>query len=290
MLTYLQILVYGLINGALYGLVGLGLSLVFGVMSYLNVAHGALIMIAAYGSLWAFRALHLDPFLSILLLGPAFFGLGVVLYKTIYYRLARFPEAAKVRNSLLVSFGMLLILTNAVILFFTADERAVATSYSGSVVDLFGLRIPYVGLGTLALVAVVTIALDLFLNRTYFGKAIRAASHDHEAAAMQGIDVAKTYLISFGIGAALAVAPGAVVSLATFNPSVSFELTNKALVVVVLGGVGSVNGVMLGGLALGLAEAVGVLFGGTTYREVIGLVLFILVLMIRPQGLFGRAS
>jgi branched-chain amino acid transport system permease protein len=290
MQTYLQILFYGLINGGLYGLVGLGLSLVFGVMSFLNVAHGAFIMIAAYGSLWAFRSLNLDPFLSILILGPVFFGLGLGLYKIVYDRLSRFPEPAKVRNSLLVSFGMLLILTNAVILLFTADERAIATSYSGSVVELLGLRLPYVGLGTLALVVVVTLALDLFLNKTYFGKAIRAASHDHEAAAMQGIDVGKTYLISFGIGAALSVAPGAVVALATFNPSVSFELTNKALVVIVLGGVGSVNGVMLGGLALGLAEAVGVLFGGTTYREVIGLVLFVLVLMLRPQGLFGRTA
>ncbi|MBI5446697.1 MAG: branched-chain amino acid ABC transporter permease [Deltaproteobacteria bacterium] len=290
MLTYLQILVYGLVNGALYGLVGLGLSLVFGVMSFLNVAHGAIIMIAAYASLWAFRGLHLDPFLSVLLLGPAFFGLGLGLYKAIYHRLSRYPEPAKVRNSLLVSFGMLLILTNLVILLFTADERAVATTYSGSVVEILGIRLPYVGLGTLALVVVVTVALDLFLNRTYFGKAIRAASLDHEAAAMQGIDVAKTYLLSFGIGTALAVAPGAVVALASFNPSISFELTNKALVVIVLGGVGSVNGVMLGGLALGLAEAVGVLFGGTTYREVIGLVLFVLVLMVRPQGLFGRST
>lgn len=290
MLTYLQILTYGFINGALYGLVGLGLSLVFGVMSYLNVAHGALIMGAAYTCFWLFHLLKIDPFLSVLLIAPAFFILGLILYKILFNPLKTFPEGQKTRNSLLISFGLLLILSNLATILWTADERGVTPHYAGMVLQVFGLRIPYIGIGAVCFAVVVTIILDIFLARTYFGKAIRAASQDHEAAAMMGINVGRTYLISFGIGVALATMPGIVVALSSFNPSVSFELTNKALVVIVLAGVGSVYGVLLGGLALGVAEAIGVLFLGATYREVIGLVLFVLFLLLRPQGLLGKRS
>ena len=196
----------------------------------------------------------------------------------------------KTKNSLLISFGLLLILSNLATLLWTADERAVTPSYAGLVVQFFDLRIPYLGIGAICFAVVVTILLDIFLTKTYFGKAIRAASQDHEAAAMMGINVGKTYLISFGIGVALAAMPGIVISVSSFNPAVSFELTNKALVVIILAGVGSVYGVLLGGLALGVTEAIGVLFLGATYREVIGLVLFVLFLLLRPQGLLGKKS
>ncbi|MCX8021478.1 MAG: branched-chain amino acid ABC transporter permease [Syntrophorhabdaceae bacterium] len=288
--AYIQILIYGLINGALYGLVGLGLALVFGVMSYLNVAHGALIMIASYACFWLFHLLKVDPFLSSLLIVPCFFLLGVIIYKILFDSLKRFPEGQKTKNSLLISFGLLLILSNLVTILWTADERAVTPHYAGFVIQFFGLRIPYIGIGAVLFAVVVSILLDLFLSKTYFGKGIRAASQDHEAAAMMGINVGTTYLISFGIGVALAGIPGIIVSLSSFNPSLSFELTNKALVVIILAGVGSVYGVLLGGFALGLAEAIGVLFIGATYREVIGLVLFVLFLLLRPQGLMGKRS
>ncbi|MBI5603194.1 MAG: branched-chain amino acid ABC transporter permease [Deltaproteobacteria bacterium] len=290
MVITLQILLYGLINGALYGSVGLGLSLVFGVMSYLNVAHGALIMGAAYTCFWLVHLLKIDPFLSVVIIAPAFFILGLVLYKILFNPLKGFSEGQKTKNSLLISFGLLLILSNLATLLWTADERAVTPDYAGLVLQVFGLRIPYIGIGAVSFAVLVTILLDLFLARTYFGKGIRAASQDHEAAAMMGINVELTYLVSFGIGVALAAVPGVMVSLSSFNPAVSFELTNKALVVIILAGVGSVYGVLLGGLSLGIAEAIGVLFLGAAYREVIGLVLFVFFLLLRPQGLMGRKS
>jgi branched-chain amino acid transport system permease protein len=225
-----------------------------------------------------------------LLIAPVFFLLGLFLYKILFNPLKQFPEAQKTRNSLLISFGLLLILSNLATILWTADERAVTPSYAGLVIQVFGLRIPYIGIGAVCFAIFVTIILDIFLAKTYFGKAIRAASQDHEAAAMMGINVGITYLISFGIGVALATMPGIVVSLSSFNPAVSFELTNKALVVIILAGVGSVYGVLLGGLALGVTEALGVLFLGATYREVIGLVLFVLFLLFRPQGLLGKKS
>ncbi len=290
MLRFIQIFSYGFLNGALYGLVALGLSLVFGVMNYLVVAHGALIMMAAYVTFWAFFYLRIDPFIFIVFVTPLFFVIGWVLFKVLFQSLMKFPEGEKIKNSLLISFGLLLIFPNLAILFWTADERAVATSYTGKVVDVFGLRLPYIGLGGVALAIIVIITLHFFLTRTYFGKAIRAVSQDHEAATLMGINVNRVFLVAFSIGFALAGIPGVMTSLHAFNPAISFELTNKALIVLILAGFGSIKGVLLGGLLLGAIEAVGVYFVGTPYREVFGLILFVLILMFRPQGLAGKKA
>ena len=136
----LQILSYGVFSGALYGLVALGLSLVFGVMNYLNVAHGALIMLASYTVLWVCYYLHFDPFLSLILVVPTFFVIGWVLFLGLFQRLLALPETEKIKNSLLISFGILLICSNGATMLWTADERAVATSYTGKVLDLLGVR------------------------------------------------------------------------------------------------------------------------------------------------------
>jgi branched-chain amino acid transport system permease protein len=289
-LRFIQIFSYGLLNGALYSLVALGLSLVFGVMNYLVVAHGALIMMAAYVTFWAFFYLHIDPFLFIVFVTPLFFVIGWALFKVLFQSLMKYSEGEKIKNSLLISFGLLLIFSNLAILFWTADERAVATSYTGKVFDVFGLRLPYIGLGGVALAIVVIITLHFFLTRTYFGKAIRAVSQDHEAATLMGINVNRVFLVAFSIGFALAGIPGVLTSLHAFNPAISFELTNKALIVLILAGFGSIKGVLLGGLLLGAIEAVGVYFVGTPYREVFGLILFVLILMFRPQGLAGKKA
>jgi branched-chain amino acid transport system permease protein len=290
MLRFAQIFSYGLLNGALYGLVALGLSLVFGVMNYLLVAHGALIMMAAYLAFWIFRYIHLDPFLCILVVMPALFIIGWILFKLLYQSLMELPEGEKIKNSLLISFGLLLIVSNLAILLWTADERAVTTRYTGKVFSLFDVRLPYIGLGGVALALIVIIALHLFLTRTYFGKAIRAVSLDNEAATLMGINVSRVCLVAFSLGFALAGIPGILTSLHAFNPAISFELTNKALIVLILGGVGSIKGVLIGGFFLGAVEAIGVYFVGTPYREVFGLILFLFILMFRPQGLAGKKS
>jgi branched-chain amino acid transport system permease protein len=290
MLHFAQIFSYGILNGALYGLVALGLSLVFGVMNYLNVAHGGLIMLASYVTLLIFSSLHIDPFLSILLVTPAFFVIGMVLFKALFQSLMKFTETEKIKNSLLISFGLLLIFPNLAILLWTADERAVTTAYTGKVIQLLGVRLPYIGLGGVALAIIVIITLHLFLTRTYFGKAIRAVSLDHEAATLMGINVNRVCLVAFSMGFALAGIPGVVTSLHAFNPAISFELTNKALIVLILAGFGSIKGVLLGGILLGAIEAASVYLVGTPYREVFGLILFVLILMFRPQGLAGKKA
>ena len=290
MLHFAQILSYGLLSGAIYGLVALGLSVVFGVMNYLNVAHGALIMMAAYLTFWAFFYTHLDPFLFIILVMPIFFVIGWAVFKILFQTLMKYPEGEKIKNSLLISFGLLLIFSNLAILLWTADERAVTTAYTGKVLDVSGVRLPYIGLGGVVLAIIVIIALHFFLTRTYFGKAIRAVTQDHEAATLMGINVKRVYLVAFSIGFALAAIPGVLTSLHAFNPAISFDLTNKALIVMILAGFGSIKGVLLGGFLLGGIEAVGVYLVGTPYREVFGLILFVLILMFRPQGLAGKKT
>jgi branched-chain amino acid transport system permease protein len=288
MLHVAQILSYGILNGALYGLVALGLSLVFGVMNYLMIAHGGLIMLAAYATFWAFSYTRIDPFLVIFLVTPLFFAIGWVLFKGLYQSLMKFSEGEKIKNSLLISFGLLLIFSNMATLLWTADERAVTTFYSGKVVQVWGVRLPYIGLGGVFLAILVILTLHLFLTRTYFGKAIRAVSQDHEAATLMGINVNRVCLVAFSIGFALAGIPGVLTSLHAFNPTIAFELTNKALIVLILAGFGSIKGVLLGGILLGAIEAGGVYLVGTPYREVFGLILFVLILMFRPQGLAGK--
>ena len=169
-----------------------------------------------------------------------------------------------------------------------ADERAITAAYSGDVIDIFGIRLPYIGLAAIALAVVVIFTLHVFLTRTYPGKAIRAVSQDFEAAGLMGINTDKIYILAFAIGIALAGVPGILVALQGFNPEVSFELTNKALIVVILAGVGKINGLLVAGLLLGIAEAGSVYILGAAFREVFGLILFVLFLLFRSQGLSGK--
>lgn len=285
----IQNLIFGVFTGALYGLAAAGLSLVFGVLRVLNVAHGELVMIGGYASFWLFALYGLDPFLSLLLTMPLMFAVGLGLHQGLFTYVEALDEEPRIKNSLLIGFGLALALHNLAIRLWTADERAITTAYSGAVVTIAGLVFPLVRLGALATAFVAIAALHVFLRRTYLGKAIRATAEDWEAALLMGIDNRRTYLVAFALGSALAGVAGTLVSVGhSINPSIGPEWTLKALIVVVLAGLGSMPGTFLGGLLLGLAESGSTLVIGGAYREVVGLVIFLLVLMVRPQGLFGR--
>ncbi|MCJ7617068.1 MAG: branched-chain amino acid ABC transporter permease [Desulfobacterales bacterium] len=284
-----QSLIYGIFVGSLYGLIAVGLSLVFGVMNYLNVAHGTLLMIGSYVSYWLFSIYGIDPFITIPIVMASLFLLGSLLYIGFFSSLAKFHSEVRIKNSLLVSFGLMLVLDNVAILLWTADERTITTSYSGMVFDFLDFRFPYIRLLGLCLASMTILALHLLLTKTYFGKAIRAASQDWEAAALMGIKVSRTYLVSFAISSALAGMSGALFCLSyAVTPVIGEAWSIKALIVVILAGLGRIGGVFFAGLLLGLVEAVSVFFVGASYQEVVGLVIFVLVLMFRPQGLFTR--
>lgn len=284
-----QTLAFGLLVGALYGLVALGLSLVFGVTKFLNVAHGELLMFGGYASFMVFSSLHLDPFLTIPITILFLFLIGAILYYLVFSRTVKLPEESKIKNTLLVAFGLSVILQNIALRLWTADERGITASYAGAALTVLGVRFPAVRLASLGVAIIFLLALSLFLQKTYTGKAIRATVQNWEAASLMGIDIHKVYLLSFAIGAALAGAAGTLVTVNySIQPAMGLDWTMKALIVMVLGGLGNIPGTFVGGLILGVTESATSFFISSNYREVAGLVLFLLVLIFRPQGLFGK--
>jgi len=284
-----QQILLGLLIGGLYGLAAAGLSLVFGVMKVLDVAHGELIMLGGYAAFFAVAVLGLDPFGSLALVIPASLLFGAVLYLGLFAFVVRADEETRVKNSLLIGFGLALAFHALAVRLWTADERSIVTPYGGSVFMVGDLAIPLVRLLSLILAFLLIGGLHLLLARWRWGKAIRATAEDWQAALLTGIDVRRAYLLAFALGTALAGAAGTLVSIAySVSPAIGLEWTLKALIVVVLAGLGSMLGTFVGGLVLGVAEAASAAAFGGAYREIVGLVIFVLVLVARPKGLFGR--
>ncbi len=287
--SFLQTMVFGVFVGGIYGIAAMGLALVFGVLKMLNIAHGELLMLGGYVSFWAYVTWGIDPFVSILLTIPALFLVGLLLDRLVYRHIVRLEGEDKIKNSLLVSFGLTLVIQNMAQWGFTADERAIPTAYTGAGLNLAGVTLPYTRLGSFGIALVVTLLLHFFLRRTYWGKAILATAEDWEAAELVGINIHRVYMMTFALGASLAAIAGtSVIITYGISPSIGIIWTLKALVVVVLAGTGSILGTFPAGILLGVVEAVSGAFIGPTYREVIGLVIFVLVLILRPQGLFTR--
>jgi len=281
--------IFGLLIGGLYGLAAVGLSLVFGVLKILNVAHGELLMLGGYAAFWLFTLWHVDPFVSLVPSAAAMFLIGALLYRLLFARLLYAPDDLKLKNSILIGFGLSLVLQTAALLAWTADERAVETAASGAVLPVGGVVVPVLRLASLGVAFAVLAGLHVFLQKTRWGTAVRATADDVEAAEIVGIPVPRVFLGAFGLGSALAGVAGALVSVtASVNPTVGLSWTLKALIVVVLGGMGNIFGTFVAGLFLGVAEAVSGFVLGNAYREVMGLVLFLLVISVRPQGLFSR--
>ena len=279
-----QTLVYGVLVGALYGLAAVGLSLVFGVTDFLNVAHGELLMLGGYASFWLFSLLGLDPFASIPLSILFLLLIGLILYKLLFVRMVKLPTEDKIRNTLLIGFGLGLILQNVAQRLWTADIRSITPDYVGAVFEAAGVRFPIVRVAGMVISFVALIGLQLFLRRTYTGKAIRATVEDWETATLMGINVYRVYLLSFVMGAALAGVAGTLVGVGySLEPAMGMHWTLTSMIVMVLGGFGSITGTFVGGIVLGTTESVASIIIGSNYRQVVGLVLFLLVLIVRQS-------
>lgn len=283
-----QNIVSGIMIGALYGLAALGLSLVFGVLKILNVAHGELIMIGGYATFWLFSLYGMDPILSLVIVIPILFLTGILLHFGLFSHIVKFDEENRIKNSLLIGFGLTLVLQSMAIQLWTADERSVTPDYATAAFDLFGIRLPVVRLIGLVVAFLTVAVLEIFLNRSYWGKAIRATAEDWQTAALTGINIKSTYLFTFSLGASLASIAGTLVTVSfSVSPFIGLQWTLKALIVVVLAGLGSIGGVIAAGILLGVTEALSAYAFGGEYRELVGLILFLIVLSFRPQGLFG---
>jgi branched-chain amino acid transport system permease protein len=284
-----QVIAYGIMIGVFYGLVAVGLALLFGVMRYMNIAHGSFIVIGGYISFWLFTLWRVDPFVSITVVMIVMFLLGLIMYRVLFSQLGKFPEGPRLGTSMLITFGLILVMDNVVAFLWTSEPKTITTSYSGQVFEILGVRLPVMRLAVLGVTFIVIIALHLFLNRTYFGKSIRATAEDWEAASLLGINIGRTYLVASGVSIALAGTAGTTIALMySITPYSGLEWLLTAFVVLVLAGLGNIKEVFIAGLLLGLVEQLSVFFIGGHFRAVVGLVIFVLILILRPQGLFRQ--
>jgi branched-chain amino acid transport system permease protein len=277
-----QVVVSGILAGALYSMVALGLALIFGVMRVINIAHGTILMLGAYTTFWWFHLLGVNPYLSLLASMPLMFLLGMVLQRTLVTRVVDAPEL----SSLLLTFGVSIALVNLSRLAFTADLRSVEFLTGAFLVGPIALS--QSRLISFAFAVAITLFAFWFLQKTKLGKAIRATSQSSEMAMVCGINVPRIHLYSFGIASALASAGGSLVAvMVAIQPEMGQVYTFKSFLVIVLGGAGNYPGALLGGMLLGLVEQLSSLFLTTQVSEAVAYLLLVLVLLLRPTGLLG---
>jgi branched-chain amino acid transport system permease protein len=282
-----QVLVNWLLLGSLYGAVALGFSLVWGIMNIVNLAYGALIIVGAYTAYWLYTQLHIDPYLGIPLTMAVLFIIGWIIQYVAINRVIRAPLLV----TFLLTFGLNLLIADLIQQLFTSDLRSINTAYAGNGINIGSTYIAFDRLIAAAIAIVLTAALNYFLTRTRIGNAILATGMDRDAARLMGISIRHTYALTFAIGAALAGAAGAMLSvLYPFDPSEGGTLTLRAFVIVVLGGLGTPWGAVAGGLVFGLAETVVPLIPGVGpgYDDAIAFAVLVIVLIFRPNGLLGK--
>jgi len=281
----MQTIVNGLLIGGVYGLVAVGFSLVWGVANIINLTHGVFVLLGAYISFWLFKLYNVDPFLTIPLSMVSLFLLGFFIQKYLLNYVVR----AGVFMTLILTFGLARIFENQMIVAWTGDWRTVTTSYAGSGLAIGGVSIPYIRIAVFILALLFCMGLNTFLNKTKVGMAIRALTFNVEGAIIVGIDIGKIYAITFAISAAMAGAAGSLIStMYSFSPFLGTPYLSWSFVIVVLGGLGSIYGAIIGGIVLGLIESFTVLTIGPGYQVAIGFVILVIFLILRPQGLFGK--
>lgn len=277
----------GLLIGAVYALIGVGLTLIFGVMRTINFAHGDFVVLGMYVAVFFSGLLGWDPYLSLIVAMPFGFLLGVFIQRVILTRIIDAPP----ETSMLATLGVALILANLLLLIFGGEPKSVHVSYASSTVKLgavsFSVVLLLAGLATL----IVTVALYFLLNKTEVGRAIRATAENRLGAELVGVNTRKIQAIVFGLGLTLALTAGVtLIPLLFATPTVTGPLfTLKAFVVTVLGGLGNIGAAIAGGMILGIVEIFGASYLSSEYRDAYGLFVFLMVLLFKPEGLFGKS-
>ena len=286
MTVFLQSLLSGILVGGVYALIGIGLTIIFGVMRVINFAHGDLLMLGMYVTWGLFTLFGIDPYLSLLVTAPVLFLWGALLQKVFINRVLN----ALPQNQILLTIGLGLVMSNGVMLGFTSDYRILTTTYSSSSFQLFGLSVSQPLLYSFLVTVAITAALFWFLQTTDTGQAIRATAQDRDAAQLMGINVKRMSVLAFGLGTALAGTAGALLAPTYYIfPQVGGPFTLKAFVVVVLGGMGSIVGATLGGILIGVTESLSAVYVASGLKELVVYVLFLLILLFKPAGLFGKS-
>jgi branched-chain amino acid transport system permease protein len=283
----LTLAVSAVLLAGFYAAMAYGLGLIYGVLRIVNLAHGGIIMAAAYLTWLLYTEFKVDPYLAIPVTLVAFFLVGVAIYWGLVRFLPRGPAGAV--QSLLLLFGVWLVIRNLAYLLFTGNDQAIRTGYSTSSLSLLGASYSVNRLVVFGVSMVALIALHLFLTRTYWGKAIRAVGQNLDSCPLVGINVERVYLLTYGLGTALAGLAGLLAStLFAFNPSFGAGELLKSFVIIVLGGLGSVVGIALGAAILAFAEVFSIYVVPSYLTSAVGFVLLVVVLVLRPGGLFGQ--
>jgi branched-chain amino acid transport system permease protein len=279
--------VNGLMFGSIYALVALGLTLIYGVLHIINFAHGALLMLAMYAAFFLFRHFGIDPYLAIIVIVPASFVFGYTLYRWGIGKLAH----GKDENILLVTLGLAIIIENAAIFFFSADQQTITLSYSYETIDLGFVFLSLPKVISFFASLIICLLLWLLISRTDLGKAIRAVAKERQGARLVGIDVEHIFAATYGIGIACLGAAGCLLLPSFYvDPFTGNIFVLVAFTVVVLGGMGSIVGALVGGFIIGVTESVGGLILGESLGQIGISLIFIIILVLRPTGLFGAKS
>ncbi len=291
-----QAFVTGILIGGVFGLIAMGLTLIFGVLDIINFAHGALLTIGMYITFVLFDRFGIDPYLAILITVPLLFLLGGLIHRAIIYPARNAPA----HNQLLLTLGLALFIENLMLVVFTATPRSIRLSYGRGLTEIGPLAIDFpiriagttitlTKLAAFIFAVLLTVALYLLLQRTTLGKAIRATAQNKEGARLVGINTDQISLITFGLGVACVGAAAALVlPFLSVDPLVGNSFNIIAFIIVVLGGMGSIPGALLGGLIIGLTQELGVVFAPSSTKLLGVFFVFILVLLLRPQGLLGK--
>ena len=283
----LPALLNGIATGAVYALVALGLTLIYGVLHIVNFAHGSLLMLALYGVYFLYTLAGIDPYLALPIIVPAMFALGYALQRTIIATASHGRE----ENVLLVTLGLSIIIDNLALYFWSGDTRTINPAYAFATIDLGIAFIAVPKVVSFAGALLVTALLWLLMERTDLGKAIRALAFERRGAELVGIDVQHTFAMSFGLGIACVGAAAALLLPSYYaHPGVGESFVVIAFTIVVLGGMGSFLGALLGGLIIGVTESLGGLFLGENLGRIGVFVIFIAILLFRPTGLFGQRA
>jgi len=284
--TLLQVIINGLLAGGIYSLVSIGLTLIYGTLDIVNFAHGEMLMVSMYISYVLFTFMGLDPLLSMPICTFFLFLIGVATQKLLINPVLRAP----MQSQIFVTFGLLVFLQNLALTIFSPDYKTISTEYSAIPIRVGPILVSYPKFIAFVITIFLSGLLYLFLQKTDTGRAIRATAQDREAAEALGINTSFIYLLTFGLGAACVGATGALISTYFYIfPRVGTVFSLTAFVVCVLGGMGNYVGAFTGGLIIGIAEAVGGFLIDPKFKQVVSFIIFIVILLFKPEGIFGKA-
>lgn len=283
----LTVAVQGILTGLVYGLMALGLSVIFGVVRVVNFAHGEMMTIASYAAIVAFGAWNIDPLISMIPIAVLLFALGYAMQAVLINPFINRPE----HSQFILLAAVAIIMVNGLLMIFGPDARNVLVDYALDSIEIGPLLIDKVRVITAVLALAITAGLFAFFKLSRTGKAIRACADNHMGALVVGLNVKRLYALTFGIGSAIVGAAGAMMTLLIdTTPNLGPVFTLQAFVIVIIGGLGSMPGALLGGVLIGLSEAMSGLFFAPSAKTMFGVAILILVLLFRPQGLLGRKA